>query len=120
MRVGPMSEIKIEGRQLRKYLKYVFKFKNTQKLVLLFGVIISAWRVIFALFIVAGIGSDDAYIICKVWDRTKKENSHLTKSDLVRLVIKHSAVAVFVTTLTTVAAFLSSYWSSVTAVRCFR
>lgn len=69
---------------------------------------------------VLGIGSDDAYIICKVWDRTKKENSHLDKAKLVELVIKHSTVAVFVTTLTTVAAFLSSYVSSVTAVRCFR
>lgn len=77
-------------------------------------------RKIFSTRFVTGIGSDDAYIICKVWDRTKKENSHLSKLDLVRLVIKHSAVAVFVTTLTTVAAFLSSYWSSVTAVRCFR
>ncbi|XP_065203153.1 protein dispatched isoform X2 [Planococcus citri] len=84
-----------------------------------FGLHFFPFMNILAIIVSLGIGSDDAYIMCKVWDRTKKENSHLSKNEVVQLVIKHSAVAVFVTTLTTVAAFLSSYWSSVTAVRCF-
>ena len=55
-----------------------------------------------------------------MWEHTRREHPELSKLELVYLVVKHSAMAVFVTTLTTVAAFLSSFGSSVTAVRCFR
>lgn len=67
-----------------------------------------------------GIGADDAFILSKMWQCTKAENCNLTTDRLVQITIKHSALSMFVTTVTTAAAFFSSCVSAITAIRCFR
>uniref|UniRef100_A0A1B6DLC4 SSD domain-containing protein n=1 Tax=Clastoptera arizonana TaxID=38151 RepID=A0A1B6DLC4_9HEMI len=74
---------------------------------------------LLALIVAVGIGADDAFILTKVWQSTKAENSSLTLSRLVQNTLKHSVLSMFVTTLTTTAAFFSSYISAIIAIRCF-
>lgn len=85
-----------------------------------------------------GIGADDAFIFVKVWrcciaERTKSSGynfnstssfssnfSHSdTISDLMGMTLKHAALSMLVTSITTSAAFYASFVSSITAVRCF-
>lgn len=73
---------------------------------------------LFNIFSLAGIGSDDAFIFCKIWDVQKRE----TNSSLVKIMTKtfeHAFVSMFVTTLTTSVAFFGSYVSNCIAIRCF-
>lgn len=57
------------------------------------------------------------------WEITKK---HLPKRGLEKFkylvsnTMKHATKSIFVTSLTTAHAFLASYSSSITAIRCFR
>ncbi|KAF5283571.1 hypothetical protein FQR65_LT13826 [Abscondita terminalis] len=64
-----------------------------------------------------GIGADDAFIFCKAWHSAKEE-----KDSSIKIMIStfhHAFVSMLVTSLTTAAAFLASYISSITTVRCF-
>ncbi|KAG5669714.1 hypothetical protein PVAND_000009 [Polypedilum vanderplanki] len=98
---------------------------------------------LLVLIVIVGIGSDDAFIFMKIWhcvytERFRKNfNSPLTPSssfasepysesrDLDSLVavmaktLEHASISMFVTSLTTAAAFYASFESSITAVRCF-
>lgn len=68
-----------------------------------------------------GIGADDAFVYCKVWESRKQQK--LSNGGLVRLVqetIKHAFPPMFVTSLTTAIAFFTSFVSHVTAINCFR
>lgn len=80
----------------------------------------SLFTVFVLLFRQLGIGADDAFILCKTWQCAKAENCNLTLTRLVQNSLKHSAISMFVTTLTTAAAFYASYVSAITAIRCFR
>ncbi|XP_063242455.1 protein dispatched isoform X2 [Bacillus rossius redtenbacheri] len=74
---------------------------------------------LLASIVVIGIGADDAFIFCKVWQCSKVEKNN---SSLVRLVdetLRHATLSMFVTTLTTAAAFYASYVTSITAIGCF-
>lgn len=67
----------------------------------------------------SGIGSDDAFIFCKIWNIQKKDQC----GSLLKIMtdtFHHAFISMFVTALTTSVAFLGSYVSSVTAVSCFR
>lgn len=69
----------------------------------------------------SGIGADDTFIFCKIWLLNKSEcndNNGLVK--IMSDTIYHAYSSMFVTSATTAAAFLASYISSITAVRCFR
>lgn len=68
-----------------------------------------------------GIGADDAFIYCKIWERSKEQK--ISNNGLVRLVqetMKHAVPSMFVTSLTTAVAFFASVVSNVTAINCFR
>ncbi|XP_072401533.1 protein dispatched isoform X1 [Diabrotica undecimpunctata] len=71
--------------------------------------------------VVLGIGSDDAFILCKIWNLQKMENcdNEASLELMMSTTFKHALVTLFVTTLTTAVAFLGSYASYVTAVSCF-
>nr|CAD7587776.1 unnamed protein product [Timema genevievae] len=62
------------------------------------------------------IGADDAFIFCKVWQCAKTEKDNGTLVKLVHDTLKHATLSMFVTTLTTAAAFYASYVSSITAI----
>ncbi|OXU27643.1 hypothetical protein TSAR_001530 [Trichomalopsis sarcophagae] len=77
---------------------------------------------LLAVVVATGIGSDDAFIFCKIWECNKRQKSLNNNNGLTRLVhetMKHAAPSMFVTTLTTAVAFFASIVSNVTAINCF-
>ncbi|KOC67518.1 Protein dispatched [Habropoda laboriosa] len=76
---------------------------------------------LLAIIVAVGIGADDAFIYCKIWERGKQQK--ISSNGLVRLVqetMKHAIPSMFVTSLTTAVAFFASVVSNVTAINCFR
>nr|CAD7573470.1 unnamed protein product [Timema californicum] len=71
---------------------------------------------LLASIVAVGIGADDAFIFCKVWQCAKTEKDNGTLVKLVHDTLKHATLSMFVTTLTTAAAFYASYVSSITAI----
>ncbi|XP_074846015.1 protein dispatched homolog 1 isoform X2 [Carettochelys insculpta] len=72
-----------------------------------------------ALIILVGIGADDAFVLCDVWNYTKFDKSHTNTSETVSITLQHAALSMFVTSFTTAAAFYANYVSNITAIRCF-
>ncbi|XP_033310868.1 protein dispatched [Bombus bifarius] len=75
---------------------------------------------LLAIVVVVGIGADDAFIYCKIWEKEKEKK--ISNNGLVRLVqetMKHAVPSMFVTSLTTAVAFFASVVSNVTAINCF-
>ncbi|CAM5144510.1 unnamed protein product [Natator depressus] len=72
-----------------------------------------------ALIILVGIGADDAFVLCDVWNYTKFDKSHADTSETVSITLQHAALSMFVTSFTTAAAFYANYVSNITAIRCF-
>ncbi|XP_026674995.1 protein dispatched [Ceratina calcarata] len=75
---------------------------------------------LLAIVVAVGIGADDAFIYCKIWERGKEQK--ISNNGLVKLVqetMKHAVPSMFVTSLTTAVAFFASVVSNVTAINCF-
>ncbi|KAM7050367.1 protein dispatched homolog 1 isoform 3-T3 [Molossus nigricans] len=72
-----------------------------------------------ALIILVGIGADDAFVLCDVWNYTKFDKPHAETSETVSITLQHAALSMFVTSFTTAAAFYANYVSNITAIRCF-
>ncbi|XP_072754986.1 protein dispatched isoform X2 [Anoplolepis gracilipes] len=75
---------------------------------------------LLAIVVAVGIGADDAFIYCKIWESGKQQK--LSNDGLVHLVqatMKHAFPSMFVTSLTTAVAFFASIVSNVTAINCF-
>uniref|UniRef100_A0A4W3KDJ9 Protein dispatched homolog 1 n=2 Tax=Callorhinchus milii TaxID=7868 RepID=A0A4W3KDJ9_CALMI len=72
-----------------------------------------------ALIILVGIGADDAFVLCDVWNHTKFDQPQAELSETVSVTLRHAALSMFVTSFTTAAAFYANYVSKITAIRCF-
>ncbi|KTG33360.1 hypothetical protein cypCar_00035414 [Cyprinus carpio] len=72
-----------------------------------------------ALIILVGIGADDAFVLCDVWNYTKFDKPNSELSETVSVTLQHAALSMFVTSFTTAAAFYANYVSNITAIRCF-
>ncbi|XP_064196894.1 protein dispatched homolog 1 isoform X2 [Anguilla rostrata] len=72
-----------------------------------------------ALIILVGIGADDAFVLCDVWNYTKFDRPDAELSRTVGVTLQHAALSMFVTSFTTAAAFYANYVSNITAIRCF-
>ncbi|XP_051500230.1 protein dispatched homolog 1-like [Myxocyprinus asiaticus] len=72
-----------------------------------------------ALIILVGIGADDAFVLCDVWNYTKLDKPNSELSETVSVTLQHAALSMFVTSFTTAAAFYANYVSNITAIRCF-
>lgn len=72
-----------------------------------------------ALIILVGIGADDAFVLCDVWNYTKFDRPGAQLSETVGVTLQHAALSMFVTSFTTAAAFYANYVSNITAIRCF-
>ncbi|NXU48505.1 DISP1 protein, partial [Turnix velox] len=72
-----------------------------------------------ALIILVGIGADDAFVLCDVWNYTKMDKPQAGTSETVSVTLQHAALSMFVTSFTTAAAFYANYVSNITAIRCF-
>lgn len=99
-------------------------------------ILTNIWSYIF----VIGIGADDAFIFVKVWNcaiaervkslgggfpltSTSSMTSDVSYKDtlagLIAVTLKHAAISMGVTSLTTAVAFYTSFINSITAVKCF-
>lgn len=88
---------------------------------------------LLAVIVIVGIGADDAFIYVKVWNCAIEErelaktagtaaaanSARDSLAELVATTMKHAAISMGVTSLTTAVAFYSSLLNSITAVRCF-
>ncbi|KAK7868686.1 hypothetical protein R5R35_006977 [Gryllus longicercus] len=74
---------------------------------------------LLASIVAVGIGADDAFIFCKVWQCAKGEKNNGTLVKLVHDTLKHAVVSMLVSSVTTAAAFYAGYVSNITAIRCF-
>ncbi|XP_058813759.1 protein dispatched [Topomyia yanbarensis] len=92
---------------------------------------------LLAVVVIVGIGADDAFIFLKIWqcviaDRMKlgavmlgsaSSDAVVARSEtlvgIMGSTLKHAALSMLVTSLTTAAAFYAPYASSITAIRCF-
>ncbi|XP_067098473.1 protein dispatched homolog 1 [Osmerus mordax] len=72
-----------------------------------------------ALIILVGIGADDAFVLCDIWNYTKCDKPNQELSETVSITLQHAALSMFVTSFTTAAAFYANYVSNITAIRCF-
>ncbi|XP_048387886.1 protein dispatched homolog 1 isoform X2 [Stegostoma tigrinum] len=72
-----------------------------------------------ALIILVGIGADDAFVLCDVWNHTKFDKPKAELAETVSVTLRHAALSMFVTSFTTAAAFYANYVSNITAIRCF-
>lgn len=72
-----------------------------------------------ALIILVGIGADDAFVLCDVWNYTKFDKPRAATAETVSITLQHAALSMFVTSVTTAAAFYANYVSNITAIRCF-
>ncbi|XP_034948798.1 protein dispatched [Chelonus insularis] len=73
-----------------------------------------------AVIVAVGIGADDAFIFCKIWEQHKQQkNSNGSLTKVVQETMKHAVPSMFVTSLTTAVAFFASIVSNVTAINCF-
>ncbi|KZC07514.1 Protein dispatched [Dufourea novaeangliae] len=75
---------------------------------------------LLAIVVAVGIGADDAFIYCKIWEKGKQQK--VSNNGLIKLVqetMKHAVPSMFVTSLTTAVAFFASVVSNVTAINCF-
>lgn len=75
---------------------------------------------LLAVVVAVGIGADDAFIYCKIWECNKQQK--LTNGGMERLVqetMAHALPSMFTTCLTTAVAFFASIVSNVTAINCF-
>lgn len=91
-------------------------------------------------FIRLGIGADEAFIFIKIWRCTTEErirnsgggptlsspstsysdSTHReTLNSLMATTLKHAAVSMLVSSLTTAAAFYASYMTQITAIKCY-
>lgn len=71
------------------------------------------------LVVMVAIGADDLFIYCKVWHLAKAEKNNGVLEKIVSDTLRHSALSMLVTSLTSAAAFYANYVSDITSIRCF-
>ncbi|RUS87455.1 hypothetical protein EGW08_004771 [Elysia chlorotica] len=72
-----------------------------------------------ALVLMVGIGADDLFLYCKVWHLAKSEKNNGVLEKIVSDTLRHTALSMLVTSLTSAAAFYANYVSDITSIRCF-
>ena len=74
---------------------------------------------LLAIVILLGIGTDDVFIYSRAWTMAKLEKNVGTLEKVISDTLKHAALSMFVTSLTTACAFYANYVSDITALKCF-
>lgn len=75
----------------------------------------------------AGIGADDVFIYMSMWrstcasldDPPEQEISVDKLAAMIRTTLRHAAISMGVTSVTTACAFLTSWFNSITTIKCF-
>ena len=86
---------------------------------LVFGIDFFPFINLLAGLILIAIGADDVFIFFDTWDQIKKQDSNIPLDVLVAKTFNHAALSIFVTSLTTSAAFFANSVSSIIAIKCF-
>ncbi|CAH1263796.1 DISP1 [Branchiostoma lanceolatum] len=69
--------------------------------------------------LLVGIGADDVFVYCDIWQHSKLERPGSSLVDVVSETLGHAALSMFVTSFTTAATFYANFVSKITAIRCF-
>ena len=75
-------------------------------------------NVLSALVLIA-IGADDVFIFYDTWFQMNENTFEITMEDLLSQTFHHAILSIFITSVTTSAAFISNVASSITAIKCF-
>lgn len=87
--------------------------------IFVFGISFFPYMNMVTVMIMVGIGADDTFIYCKVWNLAKAERSNITLEQIIAETLRHATTSMLVSSLTTAAAFLANIISDITAIRCF-
>uniref|UniRef100_A0A914WWK2 Bursicon n=1 Tax=Plectus sambesii TaxID=2011161 RepID=A0A914WWK2_9BILA len=74
---------------------------------------------LLALVLLVGIGADDAFILHSAWLQAKRGPVEAPMAKLVEDSLRHACLSMFVTSLTTAAAFYTNIISKIIAIKCF-
>ena len=74
---------------------------------------------ILTFIFLVGIGADDAFVFNDVWSQAKLALPQGSIAEWTEYTLKHAALAMFVTSFTTSAAFYANVLSKITAIRLF-
>ena len=86
---------------------------------LVFGIDFFPFINLLAGLILIAIGADDVFVFFDTWDQIKKQDGNIPLDVLVAKTFNHAALSIFVTSLTTSAAFFANSVSSIIAIKCF-
>ena len=86
---------------------------------IVFGLNFFPFLNITTMIFLVGIGADDAFVFTDVWRQSKKNNPRASLTQITTETLKHASLSMFVTSLTTAAAFLSNFSSQITTIKCF-
>ncbi len=74
---------------------------------------------ILSFLILIAVGADDIFIFFDTWSQMKEEYPEQNIRFWIYKTMRHAAVSIFVTSLTTASAFFANYVSEITAIKCF-
>ncbi|XP_030854402.1 protein dispatched homolog 1-like [Strongylocentrotus purpuratus] len=72
-----------------------------------------------SVILLVGIGADDAFVFCDIWKQSRKDRPNAPRVIVVMETLRHAALSMFVTSLTTASAFYANTISNITAIKCF-
>lgn len=87
--------------------------------VLVFEIKFFPYMNLATIIIMVGLTADDVFIYTKMWQIGKSERNNGTFEKIVSDTLKHASLSMFVTSITTAAAFFANYISTIIAIRCF-
>ena len=74
---------------------------------------------LLALLVLIAVGADDVFVFFDIYQQTKKAHPEMTLEKVISRTLSHAALSVFVTSLTTSAAFFANAVSNITAIKVF-
>lgn len=75
---------------------------------------------VLALLVLIAVGADDVFIFCDTWEQVHRgAGTELPLDVAMARTFSHAALSIFVTSLTTAAAFFANVVSQITVIRCF-
>ncbi|XP_068683419.1 protein dispatched homolog 1-like [Montipora foliosa] len=85
----------------------------------IFGLEFFPFLNITTLIFLVGIGADDAFVFTDVWRQSKQKNPGASLLCITDDTLRHASLSMFVTSLTTAAAFMANFTSQITTIKCF-
>lgn len=75
---------------------------------------------VLAVLVLIAVGADDVFIFCDTWEQIRQTaGTDISLEVAMAHTFRHAALTIFVTSLTTAAAFFANTVSRITVIRCF-